>query len=202
MTSLGVKSSSVLLITPLCCYLAAGVCTCGLDEIICSLRLDTLFLVLCKFCFVPDTSTLYTPSQPFVFLGGSAVKNLPANAGNVGLVSGWGRSPGGGNGNPLQYSCLGNPMDRGAWRSEVHGVSKESDTTERLNNNSQPLAEYVFSPTPKATGLLPSHSALEGEVECCQFLWDPLPFGSFSGEFPEWTLGTEIPFLPLGAFVS
>ena len=45
---------------------------------------------------------------------GSVVKNLPANAGDAGLILGLGRSPGGGNGNPLQYSRLGNPMDRGA----------------------------------------------------------------------------------------
>ena len=52
------------------------------------------------------------------FPGGSVVKNLPANAGNagdVGLISGSGRSPGEGSGNPLLYSCLGNSMDRGAW---------------------------------------------------------------------------------------
>ena len=48
------------------------------------------------------------------FLGGSVVQNLPANAGDVGSIPGWGRSPGEGNGNPLQYSCLENPMDRGA----------------------------------------------------------------------------------------
>ena len=60
------------------------------------------------------------------FLGGSAVKkkNLPANTGNVGLIPGSVRSPGEGNGNPLQYSCLGNPMDRGAWQATVHGVTK------------------------------------------------------------------------------
>ena len=46
-----------------------------------------------------------------------------------------GRSPGEGNGNPLQYSCLGNCMDRGAWWATVHGVSKEMDTTEQLNND-------------------------------------------------------------------
>ena len=45
-----------------------------------------------------------------------------------------GRSPGDGNSNPLQYSCLGNPMDRGAWWVTVHGVTKESDKTEQLNN--------------------------------------------------------------------
>ena len=61
------------------------------------------------------------------------VKNSPANAGNTtdsDLIPGLGRSPGGGNGNPLQYSCLGNPMDRGVWRAAVHRVAKELDTTE------------------------------------------------------------------------
>ena len=58
-----------------------------------------------------------------------SVKNPPANAGDVGSIPGSGRSPGEGNGNPLQYSCLGNPMDRGAWQTTVHEVTKESDTT-------------------------------------------------------------------------
>ena len=68
------------------------------------------------------------------FTGGSAVKNLPANAGDSGSIPGWGRFLGEGNGNPLQYSCLGNPMDIEAWWSKVHGVAKESDTTQQLNN--------------------------------------------------------------------
>ena len=59
------------------------------------------------------------------FPDGSELKNPPANAGDVGLVPGSGRSPGEGNGNPLQYSCLGNPTDRGAWQATVHGVVKE-----------------------------------------------------------------------------
>ena len=49
---------------------------------------------------------------------------MPANGGGVGLILGWGRSPGEGNGSPHQYSCLGNPMDRGAWWATVHGVAK------------------------------------------------------------------------------
>ena len=59
-----------------------------------------------------------------VFPGGSMVKNLSANAGNSGSIHGSGRSPGEGNGNPLQYSGLGNPMDRGAWRAIVLEVAK------------------------------------------------------------------------------
>ena len=56
------------------------------------------------------------------------VKNLPANAGDVSLIPGSGRPPGGGNGNPLQYSCLENPMDRVAWQVTIHRET-ESDTT-------------------------------------------------------------------------
>ena len=58
------------------------------------------------------------------FPGGSVVKNPLANAGDVGLIPGLGRSPGEGNGNPLQYSYLENPMDRGAWPTTVHKVTK------------------------------------------------------------------------------
>ena len=58
------------------------------------------------------------------FPGGSAVKNPPANAGDVGSIPGSGRSPGEGNGNPLQFSCLRNPMDRGDWWATVVGVTK------------------------------------------------------------------------------
>ena len=58
------------------------------------------------------------------------VENPPDKAGDVGSMPGLGRSPGGGNGNPLQYSCLGNPMDRGVWWATVHAHAKESDMTE------------------------------------------------------------------------
>ena len=54
---------------------------------------------------------------------GSVVKNPPASVGDVGSVPGWGRS-GEGNGKPLQYSCLGNPMDGGAWQASVHEIAK------------------------------------------------------------------------------
>ena len=61
-------------------------------------------------------------------------KESPCNAGDAGSTPGSGRSPGEGNGNPLQDSCLGNPVDRGAWQARVCGIAKESDMTEQLNN--------------------------------------------------------------------
>ena len=63
--------------------------------------------------------------------GDLPVKNLPVNAGDAGLIPGLRRSPGGGNGNPLQYSCLKNPMDRAAWWATVQGVTKSQT---RLSN--------------------------------------------------------------------
>ena len=77
--------------------------------------------------------------SPGAFQGALVVKTLPANAEDIrdtGSIPGWGRSPegGNGNGNPLQYSCLRNPMDRGTLGATVHGVTKESDTTERLTH--------------------------------------------------------------------
>ena len=62
----------------------------------------------------------------------SVKRDSPANAGDTGdmdCIPGSGRSPGGGNCNPLQYFCLGNPIDRGAWQATVHGITKELDTT-------------------------------------------------------------------------
>ena len=72
------------------------------------------------------------------FPSGTVVKKPPANAGDVrsaGSIPGLRRSPGGGNGNPLQYYRLGNPMDREAWQARVHGVSKELDMTYQLNKD-------------------------------------------------------------------
>ena len=76
-------------------------------------------------------SGLYPASQVAL-----VVKNLPANSGdlrNVGLIPGLERSPGEGNGNPAQYSCLENPMDRGAWQATVHGVAKSQTQLKRLS---------------------------------------------------------------------
>ena len=61
------------------------------------------------------------------------VKNSAYNAGDLGSIPGLGNSPGEGNGNPLQHSCLENSMDRGTWRAAVHGASEESDPAEQLS---------------------------------------------------------------------
>ena len=69
-----------------------------------------------------------TFTVPFIsnlgFQGGSGIKNLPANVADMGLIPGIGNFPRAGNGHPLQYSCLGNPKHRGAWRTAVHGAIK------------------------------------------------------------------------------
>ena len=67
--------------------------------------------------------------DPWGFPSGSALKAFTCSAGDMGSIPGSGRSPAEGDGNFLQYSCLENPMDRGAWRATVHGVTKELDTT-------------------------------------------------------------------------
>ena len=69
------------------------------------------------------------------FPGDSVVKNLPANAGDVGSIPVLGRSPREGNDNPFQYSCLENSMDRGVWQATVHGVAK---TRKRLRDKAGP----------------------------------------------------------------
>ena len=78
------------------------------------------------------------------FSGGSVIKNPPAEAEGTSLIPGLGRSPGEGNGNPLQYSCLGNPMDRGAWWATVHRVTKNQT---RLNIHTHNILLYECSTT-------------------------------------------------------
>ena len=67
------------------------------------------------------------------FPGGSAGKESACKAGNPGLIPGLGRPPAEGNDNSLQYSCLGNPLDRGAWWATLHGLAKSQNMTERLS---------------------------------------------------------------------
>ena len=78
------------------------------------------------------------------FRSGSVVKNLPTNSRDTSSIPGSGRFPGEGHGNPLQYCCLGNPMDREACWATLHGIKKELDTAERLNNNSTVRLHYFF----------------------------------------------------------
>ena len=84
-------------------------------------------VMICQYGFINDNkcTNLVGVGLP----DGSAVKNPPANAEDVGWIPGLGRSPGEGNGNPLEYSCLGYPLDRGAWQATVHRVTKEVDMT-------------------------------------------------------------------------
>ena len=88
----------------------------------------------CSILFISLITISKSLSQ--VFPSGLAVKNLSAyNAGDEGSIPGSYRSPGEGNDNPLQYSCLGNPMDRGTWWATVRGIAKELDVTQQLNNS-------------------------------------------------------------------
>ena len=86
--------------------------------------------------FPPPTvsSCLRFYSQPIWPPGGSEVKASACNVGDLGSIPGSGRSPGEGNGNPLQYSCLENPMDRRAWWATVHGVPKNWTRLSNLTN--------------------------------------------------------------------
>ena len=92
-------------------------------------NIDYKNLHLCYSSFGKLTLVVLFFSMSFTLRKGgspadSVVKNLLVNAGDLGLIPGSGRSPGEGNGNPLQCSCLGNPMDRGAWWGTVHWVTK------------------------------------------------------------------------------
>ena len=95
-----------------------------------SIPKNQTFFCLCVFIYD-------FPSVPVGFPGGSSVRNLPVNAGDIrdmGLILG--RSPGGGHGNPLQYSCLENPMDAEAWWATVHRVTKSRIRLKRLSTHS------------------------------------------------------------------
>ena len=84
------------------------------------------------------------------------VKNLPANVGDASLIPGSGRSPGEGDGNLLQYSCLENPKDRGAWGATVHGVARvghDSVTKQQETMVSQFLFETIVYPFKKVMAL-------------------------------------------------
>ena len=97
---------------------------------------DSIFL---SSLWIGHPTDFWVLGFPKGFPGSLVVKNLLANAGDASLIPGL-RSSGEGNGKPLQYSCLRNPMDRGTWWATVHGVTKEWDMTLRLKNNGEESA--------------------------------------------------------------
>ena len=92
---------------------------------------SSLQLLVKKLGIISLTSTIPSIKKSYLlilqrdFPSSLLAKNPPANAGDMGLTPGWGRSPGEGNDNPLHYSCLRNPLDRGLWWATVHGVTNE-----------------------------------------------------------------------------
>ena len=97
--------------------------------------------ILDHHCFLGSQGSSKIQHYYVGFPGYSDSKESACSAGDLGLTSGWGRSPGEGNGNPLQDSCLQNPMDIGPWGTVVHGIAKESDTTEWLTVS---LSEVIW----------------------------------------------------------
>ena len=128
------------------------------------------------------------------FPGGSVVKNTTANSGNIGSVPGWGKSPGEGNGNPLQYSCLGNPIGRGALRATVreitrvryHLVTKQQHGGGNLWPGIQDFSLLntwlPFQPHSQSHSLFQIHSFI---CHCCQVTYSSCTaLSSFSSKLP------------------
>ena len=99
------------------------------------------------------------------FPGGSDVKEFACNAGDLGSIPGLGRSPREGNGNPLQYSCLENPMDGGAWQATVHGVAKSRTQ----------LSDFTFFHFPNVQGVMKWSKRLKSLTEKGEFGPHALP---------------------------
>ena len=92
----------------------------------------------------PGASAYRCFVDSFLFPAGSHGKESACNAGNLGLIPGSGRSPVGGNGNPLQYSCLENPTDRAAWRATVHEVTKSQTQLSDFTSLHFKACMYLF----------------------------------------------------------
>ena len=120
------------------------------------------------------------------FSSGSVVKNLPDNVGDSDSIPGSGRSPGEGSGNLLQYSYLEYPKDRGVWQATVHGVAKESDRTEWLNNKPSPmlnLAAGIFKPRLQGTKSWRRKVSLRFTLLVSSFVQTDLSVSMFYGVF-------------------
>ena len=89
--------------------------------------------------------------------GGSDIKESACNEGELGSVPGLGRSPGEGHGNPLQYSCLEKPMDRGPWRATVHGVTKSQTRLKQLSTLGTAMSSVM-----KAGLLISNRQGIQG----------------------------------------
>ena len=114
----------------------------------------SLAMCMAMLCLLQETAleretmlTLELANQ-WAFPGGSVVKNPLASTGDLNSIPRLGRAPGEGNGNPLQYSCLENPMNRGVWWATVHGVTKKGDTTEQLSPRAQTWIQIPTLPLP------------------------------------------------------
>ena len=104
-----------------------------------------LYQLKCPLLLVTGKTTLKNglkSEKDSLLCSGSNGKEFTCTEGDLGLIPGLERSPGGGHGDPLQYSCLENPMDRGAWQGTVQEGRKESETTERLNTAQPNLEEW------------------------------------------------------------
>ena len=113
------------------------------------------------------------------FLGGSVVKNPPTSAGDMSSIPGLGRSPGEGNGNSLQYACLGNPMDREAWWATVHGVPKRVRQDLATKQQQQKSVKLMLFPIGLCLFSLEwfVSSVFSGCPFCCHPWW-PIPRGA------------------------
>jgi len=126
-----------------------------------------------SFCFENKITFLIYILQIIIDIPGSSDgKELACNAGGWGLIPGLGRSPVERNSNPLQYSCLGNPMDRVAWQATVHGVT-ELDMTERFNNNNNSLFLYMVLSKIGKSSCVNKHSKLYTRTLCPLRLFSP-----------------------------
>ena len=123
---------------------------------------------LLKWLLQADSQLQYSLISVMGILGGSVVRNPPANAEDAGSIPGLGRSPGKGNANPIQYSCLGNPVEKGAWWATVHGVTKSqsrlSDWSPTMCHD-MPGVVTIGRQSPDRQGRLPERVPSRGMLD-------------------------------------